>query len=274
MNRQQRRMQERKERKKNRVPDQKFEMNMDIIQPWSTFVMKTKLPDAILGKMLEITDEMVDNAENEKSWGHNLAGQIEHELYVEHEKLHEAGIYGFFMDIVRHFVVAAKSQQHPGNEQAIQQEKWLTQMLSMWVISQKDGEYNPMHIHTECQLSSVMYLKIPEFLPSRKEGREDDGNIVFVGASHPTTRLARGIYKHKPKVGDFFVFPAHLQHTVYPFRTDGDFERRSVSFNADFIDKTSYEKMQEQQRQMQQSQAPLPPISGAPEKLTINTENV
>ena len=119
MNRQQRRMQERKN-KKNRVPEQKFEMNMSMIQPWSTFVMKTKLPDAILGKMLEITDEMVDNAENEKSWGKNLAGQIEHELYVEHEKLHEAGIYNFFMDIVRHFVVATKSQQHPGNEQAIQ----------------------------------------------------------------------------------------------------------------------------------------------------------
>ena len=63
--------------------------------------------------MLEITDEIVDNAENAQSWGHNLAGQIEHELYVEHEKLHEAGIYGFFMDIVRHYVIAAKSQQFP-----------------------------------------------------------------------------------------------------------------------------------------------------------------
>ena len=83
MNRQQRRMQERKEKKKNRISEQKFELNMSMIQPWSTFVMKTKLPDAILGKMLEITDEMVDNAENEKSWGKNLAGQIEHELYVD-----------------------------------------------------------------------------------------------------------------------------------------------------------------------------------------------
>ena len=136
MNRQQRRMQERKEKKKNRVPEQKFEMNMSMIQPWSTFVMKTKLPDAILGKMLEITDEMVDNAENEKSWGKNLAGQIEHELYVEHEKLHEAGIYGFFMDIVRHFVVATKSQLIPGHVQVIQQEKWFTQILSIWIISQ------------------------------------------------------------------------------------------------------------------------------------------
>ena len=227
MNRQQRRMQQRKERKKP-VAEQKFELNMSMIQPWSTFVMKTKLPDAILGKMLEITDEMVDNAENEKSWGHNLAGQIEHELYVDHEKLHEAGIYGFFMDIIRHYVIAAKSQQHPGNEQAIQQEKWLTQMLSMWIISQKDGEYNPMHIHTECQLSSVMYLKIPEFLPSRKKGREDDGNIVFVNSTCNDSGLVSPQFSWRPQVGDFFIFPAQQSHFVYPFRTaDGKGERRS-----------------------------------------------
>jgi len=61
MNRQQRRMQERKEKKKNRIPEQKFELNMSMIQPWSTFVMKTKLPDAILSKMLEITDKMVED---------------------------------------------------------------------------------------------------------------------------------------------------------------------------------------------------------------------
>ena len=40
MNRQQRRMQQRKERKKP-VAEQKFELNMSMIQPWSTFVMKT-----------------------------------------------------------------------------------------------------------------------------------------------------------------------------------------------------------------------------------------
>ena len=91
MNRQQRRKQERENRKKP-VPKENFELDIKMIQPWSTFVMKTKLPDPILGKMLEITDEIVDNAENEKSWGHNLAGQIEHELYVEHDILHEAGI--------------------------------------------------------------------------------------------------------------------------------------------------------------------------------------
>lgn len=255
MNRQQRRMQQRKERKKP-VAEQKFELDIDMIQPWSTFIMKTRLPDVILGKMLEITDEIVDNAENAKSWGHNLAGQIEHELYVEHEKLHEAGIYGFFMDIVRHYIVAQKSQQMPNNAHLWQQEKWLTQMLSMWIISQKDNEYNPMHIHTECNISTVMYLKIPEYLPSRKEGRQDDGNIIFVNSTCSDSQFVSPQYAHKPQVGDFFIFPAQQSHFVYPFRTaDGKGERRSVSFNAIFSTEREVKQQQENhKRQMEEFQ--------------------
>ena len=83
--------------------------------------------------------------------------------------------------------------------------------------------------------------------------------------------MTRNLVKVKPKVGEFFIFPAHLQHCVYPFKTEGDQERRSVSFNADFINKDEYEKQQEMMKQQQQQQAP-PPIQGAPEKLTINTE--
>lgn len=255
MNRQQRRMQQRKERKKP-VAEQNYELDISMIQPWSTFIMKTKLPDLILHKMLEITDEIVENAENEKSWGHNLAGQIEHELYVEHKKLHEAGIYGFFMDVVRHYVIAQKSQQMPNNAHLLQQEKWLTQMLSMWIISQKDNEYNPMHIHTECNISTVMYLKIPEYLPSRKEHRQDDGNIIFVNSTCSDSQFVTQQYAHKPQVGDFFIFPSQQSHFVYPFRTaDGKGERRSVSFNAIFSTEQEVKQQQENhKRQMEELQ--------------------
>ena len=38
-------------------------------------------------------------------------------------------------------------------------------------------------------------------------------------------------YEIIPKVGDFYIFPHYLMHTVYPFK-DTDEERRSISFNA------------------------------------------
>ena len=34
-----------------------------------------------------------------------------------------------------------------------------------------------------------------------------------------------------PAVGDFYIFPHYMMHTVYPF-TGSDEERRSISFNA------------------------------------------
>ena len=45
------------------------------------------------------------------------------------------------------------------------------------------------------------------------------------------------IFSINPKVGEFWLFPNYLMHTVYPFY--GNEERRSVSFNAN-IDKEIY----------------------------------
>ena len=39
-----------------------------------------------------------------------------------------------------------------------------------------------------------------------------------------------------PEVGNFYLFPNYLMHTVYPFTRYFDEERRSVSFNAKIDD--------------------------------------
>ena len=111
-----------------------------------------------------------------------------------------------------------------------------------------------MHIHTECQISTVMYLKIPEFLPSRKKSREDDGNITFVNSTSNDTGLVTPQFSYRPEVGDLFIFPAQQSHFVYPFRTaDGKGERRSVSFNAIFSTEAEVKEQQEhQKRQMEE----------------------
>ena len=128
--------------------------------------------------------------------------------------------------------------------------EWSTQMLSMWMISQKDNEYNPMHFHTKCHMSTVMYLKIPEYLPSRKSHKNVDGAITFLNNSAKDLFWGNPHMTIQPAVGDFFIFPASQQHLVYPFRTaDGKGERRSVSFNAVFSSK----KMQEDEKKKQEA---------------------
>ena len=245
----------RAERAAKKQGDGKFQMHFELWQPWSTFVMKTQLPPPILEKMLKITDEIVANAETAESWGKNLAGQIKHELYVKHEILEREELMGFFMDISRNYVIQAMCQNEPLQREKILAEEWYTRMLSMWIISQKDNEYNPCHVHTECSLSTVMYLKIPEYLPSRKSHRTDDGAINFTGNAARDQHWGNPTFTYQPKVGDFFIFPATQQHFVYPFRTpDGKGERRSVSFNVVFSSKSEQDDLKKQQEGQQNVQ--------------------
>ena len=220
-----------------------YEMHIDLIQPWSVPVFKTTLPPDVLQTMTEISDQIIANKDAE-SWGSNLAGQIETELKVEHEILKQTGVLGFFMGAIREFVIRCKMQQMPDSIAAIQREEWYTQMLTMWIISQQPGEYNPLHLHTQCSISAVMYLKIPKMLPSRKKHRaNDDGSIAFISNASTDVDFSASNYTIHPAVGDFFMFGARQQHLVYPYRCEeGDPERRSISFNAVFQSKTDHDK--------------------------------
>ena len=245
LTRQERRRRERQAYKEKRKVKQQYEMDITVLQPWSTPVIKTKLPPEVLQTMIEITDQVIADKET-KSWGHNLAGQIDSELVIEHDILNQTGMMGFFMGAVRQFVMMCKCQQMPDHAEMIQKEEWLTQLITMWVVSQYPNEYNPAHIHTQCQISTVMYLKVPEMLPSRKEHRaKDDGSILFFGNASRDIDLSVPQLVCPPKVGDFYIFGAHQQHAVYPYRcAEGqkETERRSISFNAIFQSKTDYDK--------------------------------
>ena len=245
-NRQERRRAERDAKKeKGGMNPLLAKMPLKMIQPWSVPVLHTKLPDEILQKMIDISDLVIDD-EKSLSHGHNLAGQIETELLVDHEILKNAGVFEFFHDVIQQYVIQQKCQQYPFNVEEIKKENWLVQMLSMWVVSQQPNEYNPLHHHTECQISAVMYLKIPKLKKERKEHRRSvDGAITFVGNSSLDIDFSHPNITIVPTVGDFFIFGSNQQHSVNPYRCEeGDTERRSVSFNAIF----SSEKLFEQQK--------------------------
>jgi uncharacterized protein (TIGR02466 family) len=223
---------------------QSFEMKAEFLQPWSTFVMKTQLPPPILERMIDITDRLVENRESATSWGHDLAGQIEDEFLIEPEILEQENLMKVFLDACRTYVAHAYCQHSPFNK-----EKWITELTRTWMISQKDNEYNPIHVHGACHLSAVMYLKIPEYLPVRKlhKKQEDDGAITFTNNSSTDKIWGDPTLQIQPRVGDFFIFPATQSHQVYPFRTaDGKGERRSVSFNAVFSSETEQNRLNTQ----------------------------
>ena len=226
-------------------------MKLEILQPWSTFVMKTKLPPEILQKMLKITDEIITNTESIKIGESGGGQQFEDEFHINPEILERENILDFFMVITRQFVIqqTMQMQQDEINRKKILNDEWYTKMTGLWIVSMKDNEYQPIHDHVECSISAVMYLRIPEYLPSRNPNQNDDGAICFLNNVSRDRNWPQATFqKFNPAVGDFYIFPSSILHQVYPFRTpDGKGERRSVSFNAIHTSKSLQEAEKKKQ---------------------------
>ena len=109
---------------------------------------------------------------------------------------------------------------------------------SAWIVSQYENEYNPLHNHTGCDISAVIYLKVPDVkgrrnLDSKQGKAENDGDISFIHSSVGQRNFdifEKGLMTIQPTSGLLVMFPSYLMHTVYPFIGEG--ERRCLPFNA------------------------------------------
>ena len=110
-------------------------------------------------------------------------------------------------------------------------------LAQSWIVSQYKGEYNPWHQHSG-HLSAVIYLKLPKGMDKFYEKELEDhypvgGSIQFMFGEKQTLRSDTLTFR--PEVGKMIIFPSWLKHSVYPFDADG--ERRSMSFNAYYVNK-------------------------------------
>ena len=192
------------------------------------------LPDDILNSLIKMTDGLIED-EKTQSMGPSLAGVIDKELKIYKQDIHKAGCDGFLEACLRNYVDTCAKEHASYHEDNIVS----SAITSCWTVSQHENEYNPVHNHTGCQVSAVLYLKIPKDIKGRrklpsKEGRQDnDGDINFIYSSdsqRPGDVLNRGITQFVPLPGMLAIFPSYLLHTVYPFIGEG--ERRSIAFNA------------------------------------------
>ena len=77
------------------------------------------------------------------------------------------------------------------------------------------------------------FLKLPDTFGNHTQDKQEK---QYVGGKleliHGTRQfLSSSVFKITPEVGDFYLFPHYMMHTVYPFKNTKD-ERRSISFNA------------------------------------------
>jgi uncharacterized protein (TIGR02466 family) len=201
--------------------------NVQVVKPFGPLVMLAQLPEGFIQKLNQIVDVVKDK----KDMGSRLAGVIETESEIPHSMLEEKKVMDVFHALSRSYIEQAYLNSHQQDLYNAMDVK--TQMQSIWSVSQYENEYNPQHNHSHCQISAVLYLKIPAMKPRNipNKPKEKDGQIEFTFNSNNDI-FTTGSFVARPKPGMCILFPNSLYHQVYPFQGSG--ERRSIAYNMSY----------------------------------------
>ena len=190
---------------------------------WSLDILKVTLQNEITNQLLLESNVWLDK---NIDYSHTLAGEIKIGTQCK-ITLPE------WFDI-KSLVTKYVTQQYFVKEKNLQNFK----LEDSWIVSQYSGDYNPVHAHGS-DISGIIYLKIPPQIEKSyntigKNGHPCvDGCLQFIyGNYHEPSLQNFGPRAILPEVGDMYIFPGYILHTVYPFKGDG--ERRSIAFNINF----------------------------------------
>ena len=193
-----------------------------LLRPFGPAIAHIKMPENLIEELNNYTDKIINDEKkaNELDVGKELAGQLTQEFELEEDFMKKIGWLDFLKKGTENWISFAIGKK-------ISKFK----MLSSWIVRQFENEYNPIHWHTG-HISGVGYLKVPKSLgePIQKSKVQNpNGQIALVHGNKMF--LSEPVIKFKPEVGNFYLFPNYMMHTVYPFSNSKE-ERRSISFNA------------------------------------------
>ena len=190
-------------------------------------VLRVKIPDKIIEKLNEYIDNTIKNkSKAEKlNYGEKLVGDVTQEFLLELEFVKSSGWLDFLGNCSKIYTELNEGKKINKFN-----------LLDTWVVRQFKNEYNPTHWHGG-HISGAGFLKVPKILGDSVQKKKDinyrGGNLQLIHGSRMFT--CPSTYNIIPEVGDFYLFPNYLMHTVFPFKGT-DEERRSISFNATIDD--------------------------------------
>ena len=199
---------------------------LDVISPFGPKIAKVQIPEKVLKILNDHVDKVVNDEELSKKFddGKNLIGNVKQEISLSKEIIEKSGWLSFL----------AKSTQS-WIKNSIGRDITKFNVNGSWVVSQFSNQYNPVHWHSG-HISGAGFLKMPSTFGEtfQKDKRNLNGQLVLINGTR--SFMCDSQYKIIPEVGDFYIFPHYLMHSVYPFK-DTDEERRSISFNAEIDEK-------------------------------------
>jgi len=164
-----------------------------------------------------------------KSHRSNLAGQIEHEYLYPLDT--EPWIFNEFQIYVNTWIEGWKRFSDKPNFNP----KY--QMTQMWINRMKAKEYNPIHVHTRCELSFVLWLEVPQRMLNEGKGTPltnvgaKPGELCFLYGEETSYVLSEK--RFTPKLNTLLLFPALLRHQVLHFNSK--VTRTSVAGNIKWV---------------------------------------
>ena len=188
-----------------------------------TCIVCFKLPMELVNNINKAYDE---NSKNLEPLNNKLAGKIQEEKKIN-EILTPSMNNTFKWCFEEYLKIIGKPN-------------WNLDLSIAWINEMKSGEYNPTHfyqgLNSEIGLSSVLMLKRPDWygVEASREERPANGWLGFSGGDQAPLSMSQ--VRVDAQVGEFYVFPYTLLHSVYPFNST-DEVRRTLSYNCDLIKK-------------------------------------
>tara|TARA_B100000029_G_scaffold78522_1_gene70015 strand:+ start:169 stop:753 length:585 start_codon:yes stop_codon:yes gene_type:complete len=171
---------------------------------WGPLLISFKLKDDELNQVKKLCSK------RSKSYNKNLVGVIKDEYAVDALQ---------YDKIIRPYT--------RGYEEAFARFRGMKLQGSIrcataWVNYMKQHEYNPPHTHGDCQLASVLFIKVPQKLKKEnEEWKKHNTNYAgpgtlafFYGTPHYYNIECHEFF---PEEGMFYLFPKDLKHFVSPF---------------------------------------------------------
>jgi uncharacterized protein (TIGR02466 family) len=152
----------------------------------------------------------------------HLAGHLSEEYKITHEK----EIFEWLKKYFEAYVTGYQKWKQGENKSST------LKLTSLWINYMKAGDFNPPHNHGG-DLSFVIYPDMPEKIIKEnkafkgRDPREGPGVISWIYGERNNQCI--NVVNRLPETGDIFIFPATLNHWVFPFKSK--VERISVSGN-------------------------------------------
>ena len=184
---------------------------------WGPFLFHTQVTQKECDIILE---EGKKSRRKSNDYRAKLAGHLSEEYRLENAE----GIAGWLKNYFNAYAAGYNKWRGDGSM------KPNFTLTALWINYMKANEFNPPHDHGS-DLSFVLYADVPQELI--EENKKFEGTMRGPGGISwiygQGNRQCISVVHRMPATRDLFIFPAGLQHWVFPFRSN--VERVSVSGN-------------------------------------------